>query len=219
MLMPDSRCVASHTICLGILNSWTNGSGKKQNVAIENIAAGCVAAVHKDLRAFKVYPMVTMWAAQYSTSRSRYGFLVLDGPSCMGKAQFARSLAPTSKGVLEINMVGSAKVDLKLYDPLLHEVLLFDECDPRAVLENKKLFQAGSACISMQTSATNIMAFNVCVAQKKFVVCSNNWWSTTMKLAWEDAEWLRANSFYVHVQEPMWEEASVDSSPLVQCSA
>ena len=190
----------------------------KQNVAIETIAARCAAAADKDLRAFKsVSHGDHVGSTILHIPISRYGFLVLDGPSCMGKTQFARSLAQTSKGVLEISMAGSAKVDLKLYDPLVHEVLLFDECDPHTVLEKKKLFQAGGACISMQTSATNIMAFTVCVAQKKFVVCSNNWWSATLKLAWEDAEWLRANSFYVHVKEPMWEEASVESLPFVHC--
>ena len=27
-----------------------------------------------------------------------------------------------------------------------------------------------------------------------------------MKLPWEDAEWLRANSYYLHVTSPMWSE-------------
>jgi len=161
-----------------------------------------------DLRMpWKEYAMVTMWQQQYRQRRVRYSFLVLDGPSRMGKTQFARSLCQAPGQVLEINMAGGAKVDMRAYDALVHELLLFDECEPGAVLENKKLFQAGGGQVSLQTSATNLHAFAVCVAEKRFVVCSNNWAANLALLPWEDTEWLRANSYYLHVTEPMWRNA------------
>ena len=196
------------------LESLERWQRERQTAAITAVGTLCEKASSRDMRPWKEYPMVTMWQAQYAASRPRYGFLVLDGPSRMGKTQFARCLSQAPGGVLEINMAGSAKVDLRLYDPLVHDVLLFDECDPAAVLENKKLFQAGGARISMQTSATNIMAFTVCVAEKKFVVCSNHWWASLSKLPWVDVEWLRANSYYVHVTEPMWQAAPMENLPV-----
>ena len=54
----------------------------------------------------------------------------------------------------------------------------------------------------------------MCVAEKKFVVCSNNWWSSLSKLPWVDVEWLRSNSYYVHVTEPMWQEAPLENLPV-----
>lgn len=116
-----------------------------------------------EMQPWKEYAMVTMWQQQYRQMRVRYGFLVLDGPSRMGKTQFARSLSQAPGGVLEINMAGAAKVDMRAYDALVHDLLLFDECEPGAVLENKKLFQAGGGPVSLQTSATNLHAFAVCV--------------------------------------------------------
>ena len=188
---------------LECLDNWQQ---ERNRMAIHAVSVQCAQAAIRDMRPWKEYAMVNLWEAQYAQSRLRYGFLVLDGPSRMGKTQFARNLSQAPGGVLEINMAGCAKVDLRLYDPLVHDVLLFDECDPQAVLEHKKLFQAGGAGISMQTSATNMHAFSVCVSQKKIVVCSNNWWGSCMKLPWEDAEWLRANSYYLHVTSPMWSE-------------
>ena len=138
-------------------------------MAIHAVSVQCAQAAIRDMRPWKEYAMVNLWEAQYAQSRLRYGFLVLDGPSRMGKTQFARNLSQAPGGVLEINMAGCAKVDLRLYDPLVHDVLLFDECDPQAVLEHKKLFQAGGAGISMQASATNMHAFSVCVAEKKLL--------------------------------------------------
>ena len=183
------------------LDKWHQ---EQNRAAIAKISLQFEQGAVGQIRPWKEYPLVKLWEEQYAQARLRYGFLVLDGPSRMGKTQYARNLSQAPGRVLELNMAGCAKVDLRLYDPLVHDVLLFDECDPRAVLENKKLFQAGGAGISMQTSATNVHAFTVCVAEKKFVVCSNNWWCSVKALAWEDAEWLRANSYYLHVTSPMW---------------
>ena len=212
MLYASARaalCGVPHGIVrlLECLERWDRG---RQSVAITEVGEALVRAGARGMRFWKVYPMVSMWELQYTTQRPRYGVLVRDGPSRMGKTQFARSLSQAPGGVLELNMAGCAKVDLRLYHPLVHDVLLFDECEPIAVLEKKKVFQAGSSGISEQTSATNIMAFTVCVAGRKFVVCSNNRWTKLALLPWVDSEWLRANAYYVHVTEPMWQEAAVE---------
>jgi len=100
------------------LESLERWQRERQTAAITAVGTLCEKASSRDMRPWKEYSMVTMWQAQYAASRPRYGFLVLDGPSRMGKTQFARCLSQAPGGVLELNMAGSAKVDLRLYDPL-----------------------------------------------------------------------------------------------------
>lgn len=163
-------------------------------------------------RPWRRVPLVEVWLLQYRQSLSRYRFLVLDGPSRMGKTQYARALCREG-GVLELNMAGGAQADLREFDPLLHELLLFDECTPQQVLQNKKLFQAGPAMVQMGTSSTNMYAFGVYVAGVKFVVSSNVWAQELRRLTVADAEWIVQNSYLVHVERPLWIEASAEFLP------
>ncbi len=57
------------------------------------------AAILKSEVAFKIIPEVEAWRRQFSTVKSRYLFLVLDGPSRTGKTRFAYSLSPPPTGV------------------------------------------------------------------------------------------------------------------------
>lgn len=163
-------------------------------------------------RPWRRLPLVEVWLLQYRQSLSRYRFLVLDGPSRMGKTQYARALCREG-GVLELNMAGGAQADLREFDPLQHELLLFDECTPQQVLQNKKLFQAGPAMVQMGTSTTNMYAFAVYVAGMKFVVSSNVWAQELRRLTVADAEWIMQNSYLVHVEQPLWIEASEEFLP------
>jgi hypothetical protein len=152
---------------------------------------------------WRSYPLVEMFLRQFERPRPRYNFLVIDGPSRLGKTAFARSLAPLGE-TLELNMAGGASPDLRAYSPLTHDVLLFDEIEPSQVLANKKMFQAQAAPISLGTSTTNVYAFSIVVAGKKIVCCSNNWREKLRDTSVADAEWLAANSFLLSVSEPMW---------------
>jgi hypothetical protein len=150
---------------------------------------------------------------QYRAPQARFKFLVLDGPSRMGKTLFARSLCADGD-VLELNMAGGAQADLRAYDILKHELLLFDECAPSQVLQNKKLFQAGASMIQMGTSTTNVYAFQVYVAGKKFVVSSNVWCQELSRCTVADAQWLQENSVLVKVDRPLWEEHPEEFLPM-----
>lgn len=121
----------------------------------------------------------------------------------MGKTEYARSLC-RSGSLLELNMAGGAQADLREFDPLTHELLLFDECTPQQVLQNKKLFQAGASLVQMGTSTTNMYAFAVYVAGMKFVVSSNVWSQELRRLTVADAEWIMQNSYLVQVDRPLW---------------
>lgn len=164
-------------------------------------------------RPWRDLPLVEVWLQQYRTPQPRFKFLVLDGPSRMGKTLFARSLCADGD-VLELNMAGGAAADLRAYDILKHELLLFDECTPAQVLQNKKLFQAGAAMIQMGTSSTNVYAFQIYVAGKKFVVSSNVWCQELPRCSWADAQWLQENSVLVKVDRPLWQEHPQELLPM-----
>ena len=81
------------------------------------------------------------------------------------------------------------------------------------VLKYKKLFQASAAYVTLGSSRTNCHAYTIWCHSVMFVIASNKWASQKAKLELEDAAWLDANSVYVAVTEPLWEEAAPSWSP------
>ena len=96
-------------------------------------------------------------------------------------------------------MAGAAQPDLREFDPLVHEVLLFDEVHPQQVVAQKKLFQAPAVPVTLGQSPTNTLTYSVWVFQKKLVCCTNVWEEGLDKMSHEDVLWLQANSVVVHV--------------------
>jgi len=153
---------------------------------------------------FKRYGAVSHWLAQYDYCLDRYLFLVLDGPSRLGKTAFMRHLeAPFS--FCEINCSGGQSLDLRSYRVWQHNVVFFDEAKPAQVLANKKLFQAGPLPVQLQTSMTNCFAYSIWLGGKKLCIAANDWMLEVSKLNEADRDWLGANSVYLAVTEPMWE--------------
>ena len=157
------------------------------------------------VRPFKVISAVVDWQRAFDDVLPRYPFLVLDGPSRTGKTQFAKSLAPPDE-VYEVNMACAPEADLRTYDPLVHTVIVYDECSPEQVIRQKKLFQAGASSVLLGASGTNCHAYHVWVHRKKMVICSNVWAWNLQRLPAVDAEWLNANSTVVRVEERLYEE-------------
>ena len=84
---------------------------------------------------------------EHAVARHRdSSFLVLVGPSGLGKTQFAKSLVPKGRS-LELNMASAPEPNLKEYDHEQHDLILFDECSAQKVLLQKKLFQAPLSAI------------------------------------------------------------------------
>ena len=133
----------------------------------------------------------------------RYKFLVPNGESGLGKTQFALSLVPTGRG-LELNMAATNTPDLKQYDAVLHDLILFDEMKAQDVLLHKKLFQAPASMLSMGNSATNCHAYTRWLHQKLLVVSTNRWDIEMAEMRSVDADWLKANSVVIHVVAPLW---------------
>lgn len=173
------------------------------NLAVERVMAWRARNGHEHRAAWRYNYSVMQWMSQYSVVLDRYQFLVLDGPSRMGKTGFARSLVPPDE-FMEVSLAGGAAIDMRSYRMWQHSLILFDEADPQQILDQKKLFQAGPVPVQLQTSTTNCHAYNCYVGGKMMVVCSNIWAERLVRLSHADVEWLQRNSVYVHVTQPMW---------------
>jgi hypothetical protein len=147
---------------------------------------------------------VEQWLSEYDRPAMRYKFLVLEGPTSVGKSQYVRSLAKPGR-VFEADCSGHcAEPDLRGFSVLHHDVLFFDEASADMVLQNKKLFQAGNAWVQMARSSTNCHSYQVWAWKVKMVICSNRWSIEVANLPSVDASWLLGNSVHVKVNEPLW---------------
>ena len=164
----------------------------------------------KQQEAFKVIPVVEKWKQQYGVALERYRFLVLDGPSRMGKTCFARCLGSSIEpsAVLELNCAGGGEVCLRDFVWGQHELIIFDEIVPEMVLQQRKVFQASKVAVELGRSATNCHMYTVHLHRVRMVLCSNRWKSCSASLTLEDADWLRANSFFLRVTAPLWESSA-----------
>ena len=158
------------------------------------------------LQRWKHLPETERFLAQFHKPLRRHSFLVLSGPSRLGKTVYARSLCPPNMAVLEINCAGGAEPDLRAYRLSKHGLILFDEIVAGQVERQRKLFQAQSAPVQLGCSATNCHSYTVFTWRKPMVLCSNNWESSLLELRKADQDWVKANSIVLHVTEPMWIE-------------
>ena len=98
------------------------------------------------------------------------------------------SLFPPTKA-LELNCAVCPEPDLKEYDPLAIDLILFDEANTNKVLQHRQLFQAPDAFVGLGSSLTNCHAYKVWSRRKKLVIASNNWATQLNKLPPEDRVW------------------------------
>ena len=171
---------------------------------VERTLAEAHAHLSTVRKRFKTIPAVQIWKAQYSSHDFRYKFLVLDGPSRMGKTQFAHCLVEPPAHVHEINCGSGSEPDLRNYRFERDTLILFDEIEAPAVVSQRKLFQAAPSMVQLGCSSTNCHAYSVCVYRVMMVLCSNNWRSSLGQLNDADHEWVSANSVVVDVTEPLW---------------
>ena len=178
---------------------------------VQEVAAAALAAritmVHVELaaarRPFRRLGVVESWVELHVKTRWRYPFLVLTGPSCMGKTQYALSLVGIGRA-LELSMACAVEPDLHAYDAGVHELILLDELSAAGVLRQKKLMQAPASMLGLGSSPTNNFAYSVWIHAKLLVVCTNRWDLELQKLPPADREWLATNAVVVRVTEPLF---------------
>ena len=159
---------------------------------------------------FKVLKPVEFLKRDLETPRDRRKFLVLDGPSRLGKTAFCMDLF--GKGAtLEVNCIGESHPDLRAFRHTKHRCVLFDEASPEMVLTNRKLFQAGNSLVQVAQSKTACYAYSVYLNDALLVVSSNHWTETVQRLKCSEARWLEANQVLITVTRPLW--ISRDAKP------
>ena len=170
----------------------------------ESHTAAKQLAVGQQMKPQREIPAVTAWMKTYSVGHwLRKKFLVLDGPSGVGKTAFVRSLCGLH-ATLELNCANAEHINLRDFDAMKHRVVLFDEAPVSLVLAQRKLFQAPPLWIDLGASATAQYVYKVWVNDAVLVICSNSWWAERSKLSWSDHNWITENEVYVYVQDPLW---------------
>jgi len=169
-----------------------------------------IAAIQRQLAAnarpqVSLSPPVAAWLESFSEVKFRYSFLVLDGPSRMGKTVYARHLAGDPMSVLEIDCTGTVFPDLRSFRPMVHKFIIYDECSPGLVLQNRKLFQSSASWITLGSSSTNCLSYKIWAHAVRMVVTSNSFRQECEMLPAGEVRWLEANCVYVNVDAPLWQ--------------
>ena len=173
--------------------------------AVKEAMAEAQILLSRQLKKQKLYEQVQAFMSQFDVAQHRYKFLVLSGPSRVGKTAFARTLCEKGKETLEINCASGVEPNLRAYRLRVHGLILFDEIVASQVAQQRKLFQAQSAPVQLGCSATNCHSYEVFVWRTKLVLASNNWHSSLATLSVEDQEWINLNSIVLDVEDVMWE--------------
>ena len=128
-------------------------------------------------------PRVEAFQKSYSFPQSRRKFLVLDGPSRLGKTEFVRSMVEPV-AILELNCASVLDPPMKSFDHTVHKLVLFDKGSVDMVVRNKKLVQAATLLVSLATSATNCFSCHADVNMR----CSS-YAATVGRLSYRGRPW------------------------------
>ena len=158
----------------------------------------------------RVLPKVQVLLAELEKVRHRFRFLVLCGPSGLGKTEYVKFLSGP-EATYECDCSSTGTPDLKDYSRARHKVVLFDEAHPQLILQNKKLFQAHISPAVLGQTTTGCYSYKVWVWRRLLVVTTNSW--DLSRLAHADAAWLTANACVVNVDQKLYVEPATSSSP------
>ena len=157
------------------------------------------------LRPFKTFDVVASWlAANYQTVASRRKFLVITGPSGVGKTEFVRSLFPENS-ILELNGGCLEHINLEAFDMQRHHCILWEDLPAAAVVCNRRVFQHPSSWIDMGRCPPGQRSMRYWLNDAVSVIATNRWGEDLQALSsHSDACWLEANSVVLQVESCMW---------------
>ncbi|CAE7510291.1 unnamed protein product [Symbiodinium natans] len=141
---------------------------------------------------------------QFARPMFRRSFLVLTGPTRLGKTIYARSLFG-HRQTLELNCCGVSQPDLRGFNPLVHRAILYDEGSADMVLRNRRLFQGSTEEVTLAHSGTNLFTYSVYVYNVAMILTSNSWLRELEELQSEEREWLEGNSICIDCKQPLYE--------------
>ena len=186
------------------LKDLDNYDVEQEKIAVQQAMAGAECVLTQNLKKQKVFAEAEAFVRQFEQPLHRYKFLVLAGPSRVGKTAFARSLCEEGLEVLEVNCAGGTEPNLRAYRLTRHGLILFDEIVAEQVAAQRKLFQAQAAPVQLGCSATNCYSYEVFNWRKRLVLASNNWHTSLLELSPGDQEWIKSNSIVLDITEQMW---------------
>ena len=134
------------------------------------------AEIAKTSKEFKGYEAIEKWkASALLPFQRRKKFLVMEGPSGVGKTEYVRGLFGYD-ALLELNAANcGTSPDLRGFERSKHKVILFAEASVDMVLQNRKLFQAPACYIDLGHSPTGRDVYKVFLNDACLVVASNRW--------------------------------------------
>ena len=186
------------------LRCWQN---EIHNVTVSRELAQIRDLFSEGLKKFKTFDAVENFKAQFSTSNwgvmKRFKFLVLVGPSRMGKTCLAMSIFPNK--TFYTNCQGAVQPNLSGFERTRFDGIVCDEIEPQLVVQNKALFQSGPLGVKLQESRTNLFSQSHNLYFKGIICVSNTW--ERGKLTHDEWEWILANSFTLEVNEECWIQA------------
>ena len=151
---------------------------------------------------FKDFPLVTKWQAQFGPiwygKMPRFTFLVLEGPSRLGKTQLGMSLFGATS-TLYVDCQGVSEPNVTGFVRGTHKAVLFDGISWELVAANKVLFQAGIEGADLCQSKCQQFSVWRFLYQTPLILCTNRWLLNDEQS--EHRGWLEANSVYVHIHE------------------
>ncbi len=203
---------------LPCLDRWHR---ERRNMVLEARVSEVETVLARQRRPFRTLPAVDAWMEDCQNIRMRMPFLVLEGPTKLGKTQYCMSLAAPGKKGFEVNCSSAIEPDLREFDPHLHDLILFDEAHPKMIIHCKKLFQAPASWVGMASSGTNCHAYKVWVHGTKLIIGSNKWTAELAEMQEEDRKWIEDNQVFVKVDEALYlkdeggaHRPSLDAAPI-----
>ena len=178
---------------------------ERENAAIEELIKQRSIAIARMRKEFKKLPAVEAWMKELAVPQDRRKFLVLNGPTRLGKSAYAFSLVEQG-AALEVNCAGVLDPPLRAFSRSKHRLILFDEASTQCVLKNKRLFQAPNTPVIVGSSPTNALAYSVFLGDTFLVVASNDWAQELAALPSAHRTWLEGNMVFVDVQEKLYLE-------------
>ena len=200
------KAVGGATGCLNNLATLQKAGKEEALEKMEIAALQEVSTIAKG--EFKRYPQVDLFNEQFKPDSRllRRKTLVIEGPSWVGKSEFAKAMMPDNE-MLEVNCSNcDDEPPLGAYDATVHNGIVMDEMSAIVMVKNKKLFQAGPKRIDMSLSKTNCHSYRTFVWRKKIVVCSNKWMRQVKKLKKDDRKWIQKNTIYLKVADKMFHD-------------
>ena len=189
--------------CLKYYRSATRNTLEIINIALQHertqqaarIEAERAAALALQDKPFKDYPIIECWKHQYTLTLHRYKFLIVSGPTRIGKSNLIRSHFPDA-------FVHNDVINWTGYDPTQHTAIMFEDIPgwtEMVSVTHKVMFQAGGV-VSVHTSPTNVNHIVIDLTAKPMIILTND----TQHFLWPN--YARANSFHLEIDSPTWVE-------------